>query len=190
MCTLRWQTLLLPPHLRDIALHSIHKAKTGEAGMMFMAQLIWFPRIYRDIKLIAQRCKACTAIGNNLKPLIPKRTYTKLNSLTEPNEELQLDFTGTITENHKDTYILVSIDRYSRYPNAEAYHHCDTEKVSSDLKSWKRFHGIPHTLRCDQAQAFKSRKFKKFLEDNNEKHTFTRRGPQRQRLSRTHDTKN
>ena len=64
--------LYLPPQLRDIALHSIHKTHTGQAGMMFMAQLIWFPRIHREIVLIAQRCKPCAKIGKNLKTIIAK----------------------------------------------------------------------------------------------------------------------
>ena len=61
--------LYLPPQLRDIVLHKTH---TGQAGMMFMAQLIWFPRKLREMVLIAQRCKPCTNIGKNFKPIIAK----------------------------------------------------------------------------------------------------------------------
>ena len=114
-------------------LHSIHKTHTGQAGMMFVAQLIWFPRIHREIVLIAQRFKPCTKIDNNLKPVIPKNIHTKLKRLTEPNQELQLDFTGSITENNKDTYTLFSKDRYSRYPHSKAYHNCDTETALNYL---------------------------------------------------------
>ena len=39
-CILYDGKLYIPPNLRDIALHSIHKTHTGQAGMMYMAQLI------------------------------------------------------------------------------------------------------------------------------------------------------
>ena len=158
--------LYLPPQLRDIALQSILKTHTGQAGMMFMAQLLWFPRIHREIVLIEQSCKPCTTIGKKLKPVITKYAHTELKTLTEPNQELKLDFTGPITDNNKDTYILVSIYTYSRYPHAKAYHNCDTETALNYLKSYKKFHRIPRTIRCDQAQAFKSQNFEIFCNDN------------------------
>ena len=94
-------------------------------------------------------------IGKNLKPVIPKSKHTNLNNLQEPNEEVQIDFTGPISENNKDSYILVSVDRYPRYTHAKAYHICDTETAIEYLNSYKKLHGKPRTLRCDQAQAFK-----------------------------------
>ena len=136
---------------------------------MFMAQLIWFPRIHWEIVLKAQRCIPCRATGKNLNTLIPENTHTKYNSLTDPNEELHLEFTGPIIENNKDTYIIVSIDRYSRYPHAEAYYNCETETVLSYLKSYIKFDGIPRTIRCDQAQAFKLRNFEIFCKDSSKK---------------------
>ena len=117
--------------------------------------------------LIAQRCKPCTKIGKNLKPVITKNTHAEPKTLTEPNQELRLDFTGPITDNFRDIYILVSIDKYSRYPQAKAYQYCDTETALNYLKSYIKFHGLPRTISCDQAHAFKSRNFEIFCNDNN-----------------------
>ena len=115
--------------------------------MMFKAQLIWFPRIHWEIVLIAQKCIPCRATGKNLNTLIPQNTHTKPYLLTDPNEELHLDFTGPIIENNKHTYIIVAIDRYSRYPHAEAYYNCETETVLSYLKSYINFDGIPLAIK-------------------------------------------
>ena len=134
---------------------------------MYMTQLIWFPCNHSEIVLMAQRCKPCTLIGKNLKPVIPKNKHTRLNNLQEPNEEVQIDFTGPIQEKNEDSYILISADRFSRYHHAKAYHNCDTETAIEYLKSYMTFHGIPRALRCDQAQAFKSKKFETFCKDNN-----------------------
>ena len=98
---------------------------------------------------------------------MPKNKHTNLPNLQETNEEVQIDFTGPIQENSKDSYIIVSVDRFSRYPHPKAYHNCDTETVIEYLKSYMTFHGIPRTLRCDQAQAFKSKNFEIFCKDNN-----------------------
>ena len=58
---------------------------------------------------------------------------------------------------NKESYILISVDRFSRYLHAKAYHNCDTETAIEYLKSYMTFQGIPRALRCDQAQAFKSK---------------------------------
>ena len=152
-CILYDGKLYIPLSSRDITLQSIQKTYTGQAAMIYMSQLIWFPRIHREI--IAQRCKPCTMIGKNLKPVIPKSNQTNLNNLQEPNEEVQIDFTSPILENNKDAYIMVSVDRYSRYLHAKAYHSCDTETALEYLNSYMKNHGIPRTLRRDKAQAFK-----------------------------------
>ena len=166
-CLLYDGKLYIPPNLRDIALQQVHKTHTGQAGMMYVAQLIWFHRIHRDIVLIAQRCKPCTLRGKNLKPLIPENKHTHLPNLQEPNEEVQIDITGPMKENNKESYILVSVDRFSRYPHAKAYHNCDTETAIEYLKSYLTFYSIPRTIRCDQAQAFKLKNFEIFCKDNN-----------------------
>ena len=81
---------------------------------------------------------------------MPKNKHTYLPNFQEPNEKVQIDFTGPIQEKSKDSYILVSVDRFSKYPHAEAYHNCDTETAIDYLKNYMIFHGIPRTLRCDQ----------------------------------------
>ena len=78
-----------------------------------------------------------------------------------------MDFAGPITNNNKDTYRLVTIDRYSRYPHAETYNNCDTDTAISYLKEYIKFHGIPRSVRCGQAQAFKAKNFEIFCKDNN-----------------------
>ena len=109
--------------------------------MIYLAQLIWYPQIHRDIVALAQRCKQCTKTGKNLIPILPKNKYTNLPALSEPNEEVQMDFAGPITNNNKDTYILVTVDRYSRYPHAETYNNCDTDTALNYLKDYIKFHG-------------------------------------------------
>ena len=103
--------------------------------MIYLAQFVWYPQIHRDIVSQAQRCKQCSKTGKNLKSIIPKNKDVALPLLSEPNEEVQIDIAGPLTNNNRDTYILVTIDRYSRYPHAETYTNCDTETTLSYLKN-------------------------------------------------------
>ena len=94
---------------------------------------------------------------------MPKNKYTELPPPTEPNEEIQMDFVGPLTNNNKDTYILVTVDRYSRYPHAEIYNNCDTDTAINYLKDYIKLHGIPRSIKFDQAQIFKAIIFKFFV---------------------------
>ena len=55
------------------------------------------------------------------------------NSLTEPNEEVQMDFAGPILfkNNSLNNYILVTVDRLSRLPHAETYINSPTTIAST-----------------------------------------------------------
>ena len=95
--------------------------------------------------------------GKNLKPALPKEQIETLPSLSEPNDELRIDFEGTIPikNNVQSIYILVTVDGVFRYPKAETFNKCETKTAIEFLE----FHGIPKSIRCDQAQPFKAREF-------------------------------
>ena len=149
-------------------MNAIHRKHPGHTGMMHLAILIWFPRLHREIVTLTQKCQPCITKGKNLKPIIPKNRTSELPPLMEPNEEVQLDFAGPIIdEQHKEMYILASVDRYSKYPQAKVYHNCDAETAIEYLNQYIKFHGIPRNIKCDQAQAFKSRQFEIYCKNNN-----------------------
>ena len=142
--------------------------------MIRLANLIWFPHFHRTIKLRAENCKQGTDQGKNFKTLIPKSDLGKLPKLDEPNQEVQLDFAGPIpNESNKDTYILVAVDRFSRFLSAVVHPNCDATTAINFLQKYCEFHGIPRSLRCDQAQAFKSKIFEIYCKNKNIKLIFS-----------------
>ena len=61
---------------------------------------------------MAQRCKHCTEQGKKTQTNTREKTIIQMDSVVEPNEEVQLDFAGLLpNELNKDAYILVAIDK-------------------------------------------------------------------------------
>ena len=137
---------------------SVHKTQPGQAGMIYLAQLIWYPQIHRDILALAQKFNQCTKTGKNLKPINPKNKYVDLLLQSKQTAEVQMDFAGPITNNNRDSYILVTKDRYSRYPHAEVHNNCDTETALTYLIEYIKLHCLLRYVSCDHAQAFKKSK--------------------------------
>ena len=60
--------------------------------------------------------RSCTRYGKNAIYIIPKNTSKPLPLLTQPGQELQLDYAGLL-EDHKGKKIslLLAIDQYSKF---------------------------------------------------------------------------
>ena len=137
--------------------------------MLALARLIWYPHSHSEIVAQAQSCKHCIEKGKNLKTIIARNNLGILSELTEPNEEVQMDFAGPIPfkNNTQNNYILVNVDRLSRFPHAETFNNCDTNTAIDYLESYCKLHGVPRSIRCDQAQAFRAKEFELFCKNKN-----------------------
>ena len=82
---------------------------------------------------------------------MPKSKWHPHKACQEPNEEIQIDFGGPIT-NDKDKYIyfLTCIDRYSKYPTVRIFDNANGVKVVKFLRDYAYTHEIPRTIRLDQ----------------------------------------
>ena len=80
-----------------------------------------------------------------------------------------MDFAGPIPfkDNIQSNYILVKVDRLSRYPHAETFNNCDTKTAIDYFDSYCKVHGIPRSIRCDQAQDFRAREFEMYCNNKN-----------------------
>ena len=66
-------------------------------------------------KSLTRLLKPCIDIGKNLKPVVPASKWKHLLNCSEPNEEIQIDFGGPITnETDQDIQFLACIDRFSK----------------------------------------------------------------------------
>ena len=64
--------------------------------MLSEAKIFWWLEMRKDIEQKVKDCTACLATGKNLKYPVLKNQYGKLGKLSEPGQELQIDFTGKL----------------------------------------------------------------------------------------------
>ena len=83
-----------------------------------------------------------------------------------PNEEIQIDFGGTIY-NEKNQDFLACIIRLSRFPTAEVFDRANAENILKFLHEFVLLHGIPRTIRLDQAQCHIGYQNKTFCNQSN-----------------------
>ena len=69
--------------------------------------------------------------------------------------------------NISNTHQKISKRIFQRYPHAKVFHNCDTDTATEYLEKIIKFHGIPRNIRCEQAEAFKSRQFEIFCYNHN-----------------------
>ena len=163
-CVCLDERIAIPKSIKDAVLEDIHSTHPGSFAMLSLAQNIWWPYIHRDILAKVSECKACTDIGKNLKSVIPHRKWAPLPKCSEPNDEIQLDFGGPIlNEKGIEQYFITSIDRYSKYSTAEIVNNASGSNVIKFLNQYIYQHGVPRTIRLDQARCFTGKKFRYFV---------------------------
>ena len=88
--------------------------------------------------------------------------------MVEQNQEIQIDFAGPIfDEKGNEIYFLAAIDRFSKYPTACIYYKSNGPNVLKFLDMYIENHGIPRTIRLDQAKCLVGNQVKTFCNKNN-----------------------
>ena len=136
---------------------ALHLTHPGRGGMIEAAKHVWYPYLHRDIVATARNWKNCRDKGKNLKVISEKKHYTTLDAVVEPNEEIQLDFAGPLTdENDKEVYLLVGVDRFSRFPYAKVVSNNRADRIIRFMQNHIVNHAVPRNIRCDQEEGFRA----------------------------------
>ena len=123
----------------------------------------WWPYIHRELFVKITECKTCTVTGKNLKSVIPAKQFHPHIPCVEPNQEIQIDFGGPIfDEKGNEIYFLAAIDRFSKYPTTCIYEKANGLNVLKFLDMYVENHGIPRSIRLDQAKCLVGNQVKTF----------------------------
>ncbi len=155
---LRGTRIVIPETLQRRAIAIAHETHLGlTKTKALIREKIWFPKIDKMVKDTIDRCIPCQAVG---KPSPPEPL-----SMTEmPKgqwETLHLDFYGPLPSGE---YLLVAIDRYSRYPEVEIVRSTKASTVIPKLDQMFARHGIPSIIKTDNGPPFNSDEYVRYLE--------------------------
>ena len=167
-CVCTDEKAAIPNALKDALIEDLHTSHPGSWGMVCMTRHCWWPYMNRDLLVKAIECKSCTTIGKNLKSVIPAKQFKAHTPCIVPNQEIQIDFAGPINnEKEHEIYILTCIDRFSKYPSAELVDNANASNVKKFLDNYIQLHGVPRSLRIDQARCLIGNQVKNFCMKNN-----------------------
>ena len=161
--------IVVPIDLRRKLLDIIHRGHSGITKMNAEVKIFWWPGMKQDIENKVKDCTACLASGKNLNYQLPKKHYGKSKKLTEPGQEIQIDFTGKL-HNKKingDIQILIAIDIFSKWPTVKICKTAETKEVINFLSSNFNLYGIPEKIKSDKGGAFVSKEYRKFCKNRN-----------------------
>ena len=165
-CVVVDDRMSIPNCLRKPLLARLHRSHAGRLAMVDAAQYIWWPRMHRDIVQLCKDCPQRTKFGKNLKANASFNSTKPIPLLSGPNEELQLDYVGPLLDSDGNSiYILVAIDRYSKYPSAMITRSTGGRKIIKFLKTYIQQHSIPKSIKTDLYSGFKNKSFQAFCKD-------------------------
>ena len=173
--SIRWGLLfvddqiVVPIDFRRKLLDIIHFGHSGITKMNAEAKVFWWPGMKQDIENKVNDCTACLASDKNLNYQLPKKHYGKLEKLTEPGQEIQIDFTGKLHNKsiNGDAQILIAIDRFSKWPTVKICKSAETKEVINFLSSNFNLYGIPEKIESDKGGAFVSNEYQEFCKNRN-----------------------
>ena len=116
--------------MRTTIIAMLHQGHTSATKTGQLAEPFWLPGLYREFREKAETCPSCKAAGKNIKTQILSAKKNRLEILPAPNQDIQIDFVGPIkSKTCCDVYILVAIDRFSKWPTAHNCKNADTGTV-------------------------------------------------------------
>ena len=159
--------IVIPKNLRPHIINLLHKGHPAINKMTSSAALFWWPKMQEAIQKKCESCIPCKMTGKSIKPNIPMTEVNFLPPLSEPNTEIQLDFIGPIRFKHRKFYILLSMDRYSKWPAAAICKTPNAKSAEKFIEQYTLLNGHPQILRTDKGTAFTSRQFRKICKSKN-----------------------
>eukprot|EP00795_Rhopilema_esculentum_P005359 gene5359-biopygen364 len=145
---LRGTTIVIPGSLQKKAIdlaHTTHQDLSKTKSLL--CEKVWFPDIDKLVKETIYHCLPCQATGRPNPPEPLQMTEVPQSPWQKPH----VDFHGPLPSGE---YLLVVVDRYSRYPEVDIVRSIKASTVIPKLDKIFATNGIPETLTSDNGPPF------------------------------------
>ena len=153
----------VPSTLRERLFDTIHGlAHPGIRGTidLISKRFVW-PHMKRDITNWVRECHSCQ------KSKITRHTRSAIHSIPIPSKRfhaVNVDILGPLEYSHGFTYILMCIDRFSRWPECIPITDIKTDTlINAFVYGWISRFGVPHTIITDRGAQFCSSSWKDLM---------------------------
>ncbi|CAB3998539.1 Transposon Tf2-9 poly [Paramuricea clavata] len=154
---LRGHRIVIPQALQQRAIDIAHETHLGlTKTKALIREKIWFPNIDAMVKTTLDRCLTCQALGRPGPPA----PITPTTMPDGPWQTVHVDFYGPLPTGE---YLLVVVDRYSRFPEVEIVHSTRASTVIPKLDKIFAVHGIPTLLKSDNGPPFNGKEYQRYL---------------------------
>ena len=153
---LRGTRIVIPVSLEQRVLQLAHEGHQGIVKTKtLLRSKVWFPNIDQKAESIVKNCLACQA-----NTLVTQSEPLRMSELPEaPWHNICADFYGPF---QTDEYLLVIIDKYTRYPVVEMVRAVSANTVIPVLDKLFSMFGIPRVRKTDNGPPFNGEQFSKF----------------------------
>lgn len=142
--------------MRPEMLTKIHSSHLGtEACMRKAKDLVFWPRMYRDIKDITEKCVTCA----EMSPAQQKLPLQSSSIPSRPWSKIAIDLFV-----HDNNDYMVTVDYYSDYFEIDRLRPSTTKEIIKALKPHFARHGVPDEVISDNAPNLVSDEFARFAD--------------------------
>ena len=157
---LRGTRIVMPEKLRGRVLKLAHEGHQGIVKTKArLRSKVWWPGIDKDAEKHVKACHSCQLVGI---PQVPE-PLVRTRFPDKPWEDLACDLMGPLPSGES---LLVLVDYYSRYIEVAILKSTTSEKLIMELDRMFSVHGIPLSIKTDNAANFVSDEFEGFLKEN------------------------
>jgi len=152
---LRDTRLVVPNSLQRRAIDLAHSSHQGIVKTKkLLRETLWFPGIDKMVEQVVADCLPCQASTTKQTETLEPLKMSKLPDA--PWKEVSTDFCGPFGT---DTYLLVVIDEYSRFPEVEIIRSLTAESVIPHFDAIFARQGVPEIVKSDNGPPFNGYQF-------------------------------
>ena len=146
----------IPNYLMKAVMAPLHRTHPGQIAMVDATQYLWSPNMHREIIDLSSPADHTPRMVRTLKH--PNHSFLEHLGHSYPDQMKSSNWflLARFDSKKRKLFILVAIDRFSKYPSAMITRNSGSEKIIKFLNNYIHQDSIPKNFRTDQFSGFKN----------------------------------